>query len=167
MSPDRAEAAPTVAVRDKETLRNSWKCAFWKQDSDPVPGWLVLTNQRILAYEGTGGGFWAGTPRQWVVVVDRNLADVPPIARSDESDGEIYLFIAGHALKLRTAPAHAALSDIEHARLQALALAAPPRVGPHEKEVVIKEVVKIPCRYCGNLNLQADKKCASCGAATG
>ena len=29
----------------------------------------------------------------------------------------------------------------------------------------VKEIVKIPCRYCGVLNDQLNSKCASCGAA--
>jgi hypothetical protein len=37
----------------------------------------------------------------------------------------------------------------------------PPVVVTHE---VIKEIVKVPCRYCGQLNLITDTKCASCGA---
>ena len=28
----------------------------------------------------------------------------------------------------------------------------------------VREVVKIPCRYCGSLNLMTDAKCPSCGA---
>jgi hypothetical protein len=38
-----------------------------------------------------------------------------------------------------------------------------PQVVYHEREV-IREVVKIPCRYCGTLNDQLSMKCASCGA---
>jgi hypothetical protein len=36
----------------------------------------------------------------------------------------------------------------------------------HEREV-IREVVKIPCRYCGTLNDQLSVKCSGCGAVTG
>jgi hypothetical protein len=36
------------------------------------------------------------------------------------------------------------------------------------REVYIKEInreiVKVPCRYCGSLNVMTDKKCSSCGA---
>ena len=31
------------------------------------------------------------------------------------------------------------------------------------KETIIKEVVKIPCRYCGGLMPQTDNFCANCG----
>lgn len=34
-----------------------------------------------------------------------------------------------------------------------------------EKEVIIKEIVKIPCRYCGTLIVNTDTYCSSCGAA--
>jgi hypothetical protein len=32
------------------------------------------------------------------------------------------------------------------------------------KEIIIKEIVKIPCRYCGTLNLITDSTCGKCGA---
>jgi hypothetical protein len=35
---------------------------------------------------------------------------------------------------------------------------------PMLKEVVIKEVVRIPCRYCGNLVDNTARKCDDCGA---
>ncbi|MDY0000252.1 MAG: hypothetical protein RBU30_03040 [Polyangia bacterium] len=38
---------------------------------------------------------------------------------------------------------------------------APPAV---IREVVIKEVVRIPCKYCGNLVENTAKKCSDCGA---
>lgn len=36
--------------------------------------------------------------------------------------------------------------------------------GPVLKEVVIREVVRIPCRYCGNLVDNTARKCDDCGA---
>lgn len=39
--------------------------------------------------------------------------------------------------------------------------AAPPSV---VREVVIKEVVRIPCKYCGNLVENTARKCDDCGA---
>lgn len=34
-----------------------------------------------------------------------------------------------------------------------------------EKEVTQREIVKVPCKYCGALNnLATDKSCSSCGA---
>ena len=35
------------------------------------------------------------------------------------------------------------------------------------REVVIKEVVRIPCKYCGNLVENTAKKCEDCGAPLG
>jgi PKD repeat protein len=40
------------------------------------------------------------------------------------------------------------------------------RPAPSER-VVIREIVKVPCKYCGQLNVQTDKKCSSCGANLG
>jgi len=41
-----------------------------------------------------------------------------------------------------------------------------PQVIYKEREV-IREVVRIPCRFCGTLNDQLSVKCSGCGAATG
>jgi hypothetical protein len=40
----------------------------------------------------------------------------------------------------------------------------PPPVIFQTREVITREVVKIPCRYCGQLNLQSDRFCTGCGA---
>ena len=42
---------------------------------------------------------------------------------------------------------------------------APPSPQIIVKET-IKEIVKIPCRYCSFLNLNTDSRCGSCGAPT-
>jgi hypothetical protein len=73
------------------------------------------------------------------------------------------LVIAGRNLKCRVEVADAAAADLEHARTRSEMESFPVRSGPHEREVIIKEVVKVHCRYCGSLNLQSDKKCGSCG----
>jgi hypothetical protein len=39
--------------------------------------------------------------------------------------------------------------------------------GPVLREVIIKEVVRIPCRYCGNLVDNTARKCDDCGAPLG
>ncbi len=44
--------------------------------------------------------------------------------------------------------------------------ASPPQVVYKEREV-IREVVRIPCRFCGQLNDQLSVKCSGCGASTG
>jgi len=36
----------------------------------------------------------------------------------------------------------------------------------HVKEV-IREIVKVPCKYCGTLNEITEKKCSNCGASIG
>jgi hypothetical protein len=46
----------------------------------------------------------------------------------------------------------------------------PPQSQPtkeiHVKEI-IREIVKIPCKYCGTLNEITEKKCSNCGASIG
>jgi hypothetical protein len=40
-----------------------------------------------------------------------------------------------------------------------------PQVVRESKEVTTREIVKVPCKYCGNLNeLATAKFCSSCGA---
>lgn len=49
----------------------------------------------------------------------------------------------------------------------ALGGAEPTQSGPLGGVVIketVKEIVKIPCRYCGNLVVNTDSKCPSCGA---
>jgi hypothetical protein len=48
--------------------------------------------------------------------------------------------------------------------------APPPENAPqvvYKEREVIREVVKIPCRFCGTLNDQLSMKCAGCGASIG
>lgn len=47
-----------------------------------------------------------------------------------------------------------------------VAAAAPSPVEPHVIErVIIREIVKIPCPYCGELNENTQSTCSRCGAA--
>lgn len=45
---------------------------------------------------------------------------------------------------------------------------APARVEPTQVIVkeTIREIVKVPCRYCGFLNVNTESRCGSCGAPT-
>jgi len=169
MTPDPADPITYVTLRNGEKVRNSWSYQFWKQNASPDSGLLVLANQRVVALVGTDPSvFWDyNRPRNWVAVIDRDLPDVPPVKRSTETSGMVTLFIAGRTIGLRAALAYAAESDIEHGRTQATVRVTPAPSGPHEREVVIKEIVKVPCRYCEKLNLQAERKCASCGTTIG
>ena len=44
---------------------------------------------------------------------------------------------------------------------------AAPQVPTFQREVITREVVMIPCKYCGGLSAQTSKFCMSCGAPQG
>ena len=151
--------------RAGEKVRNRWNCLFWKQNLEPSPGLFLLTNYRALALEGTElTGFWENLkPHNWITVVDRDLVELPPLGRSGESGRVVFLTVAGRPIGFDAEEAEAALGDIEHARTLAAKTDASQAI-IREREVVIKEIVRVPCRFCGTLNVQTEKKCSSCGA---
>jgi len=157
-----------VSLREGEKIWNTWEGYAYVQVGESPRVLLVLTNLRVVALQaGPLQGFWEPKPSTWSVIVDRDLPDLPVVRFSDPQDGIVTLWVAGRTLRFTTGTAHAAREDVEHARARAIDATTPQRAGPHEREVVIKEVVKIPCKFCGNLNLQTDKKCGSCGATIG
>lgn len=168
MAPDPSDPISYIPLREGERIRNSWDGSAHLSDGSSSPMLLVLTNLRVVALQAANfQGFWDPKPTTWIAIVDRDLPDLPTVRFSDPQEGVVTLRVAGRTLQFSVGTAHGAREDIEHARVRALEAFAPQRSGPHEREVVIKEVVKIPCRFCGNLNLQSEKKCSSCGATIG
>lgn len=55
--------------------------------------------------------------------------------------------------------------DQEHELALARMKSADQRDGGMEKETIIKEVVMVPCVYCGGLMPQTATFCSNCGAA--
>lgn len=52
----------------------------------------------------------------------------------------------------------------ERLKMVSKQFAARRRFTPVKEREVIKEIVKVRCRYCGALNLQTENKCSNCGA---
>jgi hypothetical protein len=169
MSENPEDPMTHFSPRDGEKIRNRWDCWFWKQDHDPSPGLVILTTTRVVALEGIDlTGFWGKLkPHNWLVVVDRDLEELPPIVSRGGDGVMIFFTLAGKNIAFDAEVAGAALSDMEHARTRATGPGATVSHSSREREVIIKEIVKIPCRFCGTLNLQLDRKCSSCGASTG
>lgn len=154
--------------REGEAIRNAWPC--WISGSTPgsAPVRLALTNQRVLAMQGTNlQGLWSPKPTKWVAIINRDLPDLPHLRHSAVHGEAVTLWIAGKVLDFPAAIAHAAESDIEQGRLRSLSPSLTASPSAKEREVVIREIVKVHCRYCGSPNLQSDKKCSACGATLG
>ena len=142
--------------------------------SGVVDGFIVLTNYRLLFVRASG-------PRLENLAVQfgipwLNVTNV--VARYGPNSVGLtvnHLYFEG-----ATAPGGVAehlatemRSTIVQARQRRLAETRPPpppptgHLGPppvHTREIV-REVVKVPCRYCGTLFELTDLKCPGCGAA--
>ena len=168
---------------------------YWTGNWDGAPGGLLLSNQRLVlldrreasggsqfssresinlgelvAVEPAVGGFGAGqlvlkapegAPRTFTMEGKFTPARA---ARAIQRATSMQVALArkggvptGRA-KMATTPAVSAPGGATDA--------GSPQVVYKEREV-IREVVKIPCRYCGTLNDQLSTKCSGCGATLG
>lgn len=135
--------------------------------------WVGLTNQRVECLTKTTKcpKMYAVRLRldQWQSTLDKPLEDMgtPTIS---SAPGGFYLMIGGQIVGSFDSSlqpiANAALSEIENQRrlrLESLRAKAPPTVRI-QREVVTREIVKIPCKYCGTLNENTYQKCLGCHA---
>jgi hypothetical protein len=127
---------------------------------------LCLTNERTLLL--------VKDKKTYRVANSWNLEDLPPVQYQTQSKFPTTLLVAGTKIYLKDMNADSVGAAIEGAkalRRQALQAAAPapapaaPTV-VREKET-IREIVKVPCRYCNQLNLMNSAKCSGCGAQLG
>jgi len=129
-------------------------------------GTLVLTNQRLLWFERRGflsktlrasfeidlkylqGITSGGLINQWVSITD--------------NQGE-YIFHLNGIGKNEIEPfRNMIMRQVQNARATSMsASVATPAI---QKEVITREVVMIPCQYCGGLMVQTATFCSSCGA---
>lgn len=130
---------------------------------------LFLTNQRLLLAVKEKKTF--SFAHIW------NLEELPPVQFQRQHNFATTLLVAGSKIYLKEMNADSVGAAIEGAkanRIRALgAAAASERAAVptvirevHEKETV-REVVKVPCRYCQQLNLMTAAKCSGCGAPLG
>lgn len=139
------------------------------QSKEIHSGTLVLSNQRLLWFERRGflskterasfeidlkylqGITCGGTLVKWVSITD-NQAE--------------YIFHLSGVGKKEIEPFRdMILRQVESAR--AIAASAPygmQSVPIMQKEVITREVVMIPCQYCGGLMVQTSTFCSACGA---
>lgn len=129
-------------------------------------GTLVLTNQRLLWFERRGflsktarasfeidlkslqGITSGGLVNQWVSITD-NL-------------GEYIFHLNGLGKKEIEPFRNMILRQVQNARATAANTSVTTAVV--QKEVITREVVMIPCEYCGGLMIQTATFCPNCGA---
>jgi hypothetical protein len=129
-------------------------------------GTLVLTSQRLLWFERRGifsktmrasfeigltslkGVTCGGLIAKWVSITD--------------SEGESIFHLQGVGSREIESFRDIILRQVERARAEAASASAAPQV--IQKEVITREVVMIPCQYCGGLMLQTATFCSNCGA---
>lgn len=119
-------------------------------------GGVLLTNQRLLHFTLDGSKGDAPALRDaW------NLSDPLAVRHSEERPNQIV--VSGTTLFL-----HGTVSQIQTLYDLLLKMRRVPLQGATPSVQVVKEtvheVVKIPCRYCGVLNLNTNTHCSSCGA---
>ena len=144
-----------TVVPKKGLIRTKYVAEEAKQRTSGV---LVLTNQRLLWLERRGmlskthrpsfeinlrelqGITAGGAISKWVSITDGN--------------GENVFHLGGVGKKEIEPFSDMILRQVEK-------LKEPP---VYQKEVITKEVVMIPCKYCGSLMPQTSTFCPSCGA---
>jgi hypothetical protein len=127
---------------------------------------LFLTNERVLVAIKEKPGYRIA--HAW------NLEDLPPVQFQTQNKFPTTLLVVGTKIYLKDMNADSVAAAIEGAkanRLHAIQAAAPPPPPAvlrevHEKET-IREIVKVPCRYCHQLNIMNSAKCSGCGAPLG
>lgn len=182
MSELPAEAVPLLALRQNESILNAWfqpatydvtmagkLVPFWGGTTE----WLVLTNFRVIFVNqnGTRTRFGSRTNRAnyaltYQVTAALDLRAVPPPRLKDLQR----ILIGSHEFSPFEGPAEGVADEISYARGRLIPADDPTTATPGpatERQVIIKEVVKVRCRYCGSLSLESDPKCTVCGAPVG
>lgn len=152
-------ALEAVRLRPNEEVINHWNGMAWADDAPPGGGLIVLTNLRLVVL-GAKGVF----KKTYFTVVDRGLET---LAEPTVKGGgpEYVLIVAGQSVWFSGTAAQAARDEIAQLRSMKLAQLGQGPPGTHAtREVITREIVRVPCRYCGQLMNQTDTRCPSCSA---
>jgi hypothetical protein len=129
-------------------------------------GTLVLTNQRLLWFERRG--FLSKTMRASFEIDLKSLKGITSggminkwVSITDEQ-AEYIFHLQGVGSNEIEPFRNMIINQMEKARAVAANANVPAPVV--QKEVITKEVVMIPCQYCGGLMLQTATFCSNCGA---
>ncbi len=122
-----------------------------------------MTSKRVV-FESQSGVF----SRNTFVNADFSLTAVENVAVEGRLEKKLVFVLRHGNLPLRY---EFAVNDPEQwqskvvATMKSVSESGPPAPSaPIVKEVIIKEIVKTPCRYCGALVPNTDKYCSGCGA---
>lgn len=158
MSNFEAPVVEACALGKSEDILSCWQV-------DNGWGRLVLTSLRLIYLHGDFG--WGGNLKKATVSMSRPLEGIP-----DPKVSEDALLAAGLTIHFEDGEPEAAKDEIAYARsmrLTQLGMVLPDNSAGASssvthKEVITREIVKIPCRYCGTLVDQTVTTCQSCGA---
>lgn len=130
------------------------------------PGVLYLTNQRLVFESHVSRGVVRDLVggREARILLDESLHEVRNASIRRGRVGSSRLVVETS----RARPAFDVLEPDEW--LAAIAdarreLSVPSAPGPSAVHTIVREVVKVRCRYCGQLGNEVDGRCPSCGAA--
>jgi hypothetical protein len=129
-----------------------------------VDGYLVLTTERAAFIQVVG----SGRRRTFHMVPDcvfpldaiRELRE-DPLGILRVSDAEFRIRGAGGAAAFHR------IAGAREERVRELSRPPPPTFAPPtvvRERVIVREVVQVPCRYCGTLRDQLATRCPACGA---
>lgn len=159
-----------------EAYLDWWGPLYTTINGVSVTGVLVMSNYRVV-FVRTEGASLANAYVQFAIPLDRVFHVV-----GDQRKKEGVLVLNHLELLMRTTPPQAAgalaasiAQSVASQRMQRLAeIHAPPPPAPpppaatghavREREI-IREIVKLPCRYCGGLVEMNAPRCPSCGAS--
>lgn len=162
VDPGALQAAP---LRPGEVLVNAWAVTALGGPGSVV----LLTDQRFIVVDIQKAGF---RKLKYVIAVSRDLETIaePTVTGTTWDDQELH--VAGLGLGWFSTSILAVRDEIAQARslrMQKLGVSSTPPGTPitREREILTREIVKIPCRYCGFLVDQTAQRCPSCGASPG
>ena len=138
------------------------------QSKEINSGTLVLTNQRLLWFERRG--FLSKTERASFEIDLKNLMGIAcggTIAKwvsITDHDSEYIFHLSGVGKKEIEPFRDMILRQVENAKAVAMNSMFVPPSPTIQREVITREVVMIPCQYCGGLMVQTATFCQNCGA---
>ena len=154
------------------------KFAWGDEYPEGVPS-SVITNHRILAI-----AYWFGFVNKVKVDGETRLEEIL-FLEGEKRENSYYLYVNGKLIE-GYSENHPTAAGITAYELEQLIIARRKELGlppitikksfrqtdsnksGEESQVrvkeIVKEIVKIPCKYCGNLNEITTSKCQTCGA---
>jgi hypothetical protein len=162
-------ARAVLSLEPPESIVEVWQAAR-RSGGRLVPrqveGYLVLTSERVAFVQVVG----MGKRRTFHLLPHSAFALESVTELREDPPGTLRLSDSEFRLRGPTAPAARELIERYRVeRLRQLSSASPRPAEPTgltvtTERIIIREVVKVPCRYCGALNDHGAVRCQVCGA---